>query len=77
MESYPVVPLFSGLFYNCGYRYLFCLYLKVIDHPTLLKKLKYQDYIFCFVWTVFSGFLLATKENSQNIFQMNYNQWGI
>jgi hypothetical protein len=66
-------------FYNCGYRYLFCTkgsrsYIDSI--PTFVEKIKISDYIlFCLdcLWL----FLLATKENSQNIFSNELQSNGV
>jgi hypothetical protein len=76
-ESYPVVPFRT--FIIAGIVTYFVLKVREVILTAsllLLKKLKYRDYIlFCLdcLWL----FLLATKENSQNIFSNELQSNGV
>jgi phosphoglycerol transferase MdoB-like AlkP superfamily enzyme len=81
MESYPVVPLFSGLFIIAGTVTYFILkksrnYIDSI--PTFIEKIKISGLYFAlFALSVLAIPSLATKENSQNIFSNELQSNGI
>jgi phosphoglycerol transferase MdoB-like AlkP superfamily enzyme len=72
MESYPVIPLFSGLFLIAGIATYFIVkrtrnYIDEI--PTFPEKLKISViYLALFVAALYAVPSLAKKENSQNVF---------
>jgi phosphoglycerol transferase MdoB-like AlkP superfamily enzyme len=81
MESYPVVPLFSGLFIIAGTVTYFILkesrsYIDSI--PTFVEKIKISGiYFVLFGLSLLAIPFLATKENSQNIFSNELQSNGI
>jgi phosphoglycerol transferase MdoB-like AlkP superfamily enzyme len=81
MESYPVVPLFSGLFLIAGCVTYFILkgtrnYIESI--PTFVEKIKISGIYFVLFGLSFLAIpFLATKENSQNIFSNELQANGI
>lgn len=81
MESYPVVPLFSGLFIIAGIVTYFILkesrsYIDSI--PTFVEKIKISGiYFVLFGLSLLAIPFLATKENSQNIFSNELQSNGI
>jgi phosphoglycerol transferase MdoB-like AlkP superfamily enzyme len=81
MESYPVVPLFSGLFIIAGTVTYFILKKtrSYIDRiPTFVEKIKISGLYFAlFALSVLAIPSLATKENSPNIFSNELQSNGI
>ncbi|NGY36993.1 sulfatase-like hydrolase/transferase [Flavobacterium sp. XN-5] len=81
MESYPVIPLFSGLFIIAGIVTYFILkgsrsYIESI--PTFVEKIKISGiYFVLFGLSLLAIPFLATKENSQNIFSNELQSNGI
>tara|TARA_R110000868_G_scaffold40008_4_gene138768 strand:+ start:16495 stop:18591 length:2097 start_codon:yes stop_codon:yes gene_type:complete len=81
MESYPVIPLFSGLFLIAGIVTYFIVgksksYIDSI--PTFVEKVKISGlYIILFISSLFVIPSLATEENSQNIFANELQANGI
>ena len=72
MESYPVIPLFSGLFIIAGFVSFFIIRkskVYVQDIPTFVEKLKISViYFVLFALSLFAVPKLAQLENSQNTF---------
>jgi len=81
MESYPVIPLFSGLFIIAGIVTYFILKgsRSYIDNiPTFVEKIKISGiYLVLFGLSLLAIPFLATKENSQNIFSNELQSNGI
>ncbi|WP_369753769.1 sulfatase-like hydrolase/transferase [Flavobacterium sp. WC2409] len=81
MESYPVIPLFSGLFLIAGIVTYFIVgkSKSYIDNiPTFVEKIKISGlYLVLFVSSLFVIPSLATEENSQNIFANELQANGI
>ncbi|TRX35711.1 sulfatase-like hydrolase/transferase [Flavobacterium sp. ZT3R18] len=81
MESYPVIPLFSGLFLIAGIVTYFIVkrtrnYIDAI--PTFTNKLKLSGiYLTLFGISVLAIPFLAKKENSQNVFANELQANGI
>jgi phosphoglycerol transferase MdoB-like AlkP superfamily enzyme len=81
MESYPVVPLFTGLFIIAGIVTYFIvgrskLYIDSI--PTFVEKVKISGlYFVLFGFSLLAIPALATNENSQNIFSNELQANGI
>ena len=81
MESYPVIPLFSGLFIIAGTVTYFILkrsrnYIDSI--PTFIEKIKISGLYFAlFAFSLLAIPSLATKENSENIFSNELQSNGI
>jgi phosphoglycerol transferase MdoB-like AlkP superfamily enzyme len=81
MESYPVVPLFSGLFIIAGLVTYFIFkasrtYLNSI--PTFVEKIKISGlYFVLFILSLLAIPYLASKENSQNIFSNELQSNGV
>jgi len=81
MQSYPVVPLFSGLFIISGIITYFIVkksknYIENI--PTLAEKIKISGVFFSLFLLSFIAIpLLSSKENSQNIFANELQANGI
>ena len=81
MQSYPVIPLFSGLFLVAGLVTYFIVkrsknYIEMI--PTFTEKIKISGiYLVLFGLSLLSIPFLATKENSQNIFSNELQANGI
>ncbi|WP_367769776.1 sulfatase-like hydrolase/transferase [Flavobacterium sp. WC2421] len=81
MESYPVIPLFSGLFLIAGIVTYFIVgkSKNYIDNiPTFVEKIKISGlYLVLFVSSLFVIPSLANQENSQNIFANELQANGI
>jgi len=81
MQSYPVIPLFSGLFLIAGIVTYFILkgtrnYVESI--PTFVEKIKISAlYFVLFGFSLFAIPSLANKENSQNIFSNELQANGV
>jgi phosphoglycerol transferase MdoB-like AlkP superfamily enzyme len=81
MESYPVVPLFTGLFIIAGVVTYFIVgkskyYVDSI--PTFIQKVQISGlYFVLFGFSLFAIPALATNENSQNIFSNELQANGI
>ncbi|MBE0390848.1 LTA synthase family protein [Flavobacterium sp. PL002] len=81
MESYPVIPLFSGLFLIAGIASYFVIqkskaYLQNI--PSFVEKLKISGiYFVLFAFSLFAVPKLAQLENSQNTFTNELQANGI
>lgn len=81
MQSYPVIPLFSGLFVIAGIVTYFILkgtknYIESI--PTFVEKIKISGlYLVLFGFSLFAIPSLATQENSQNIFSNELQANGV
>src|SRR3970040_2121618 len=81
MQSYPVIPLFSGLFLIAGIVTYFILkgtrnYVESI--PTFVEKIKISAlYFVLFGFSLFGIPSLANKENSQNIFSNELQANGV
>ena len=72
MESYPVIPLFSGLFLIAGIVTYFIVKRSknyIVNIPTFAEKIKISVLYFAlFAFSLVAVPALATAENSQNIF---------
>ena len=81
MQSYPVIPLFSGLFIVSGIiTYFFVKKSKnyIENIPTLVEKIKISGVYFgLFFISLLAIPFLSTKENSQNIFTNELQANGI
>ncbi|WP_413998393.1 LTA synthase family protein [Flavobacterium sp. W1B] len=81
MESYPVIPLFTGLFIIAGIATYYIVkgsrsYIDSI--PTFVEKIKISGiYLVLFALSLFAIPFLASKENSQNIFSNELQANGI
>ena len=81
MQSYPVIPLFSGLFIVAAMVTYFIVkrskhFIEMI--PTFTEKIKISGiYLLLFGLSLLSIPLLSTKENSQNIFSNELQANGI
>ena len=81
MESYPVIPIFSGLFIIAGLVTYFIVkkskvYIESI--PTFIEKLKISGiYMVLFALSLFAIPALASRENAQNIFANELQANGI
>lgn len=81
MESYPVIPIFSGLFIVAGLVTYFIvkkskIYIESI--PTFVEKIKISGtYIVLIALSLFAIPALAVKENAQNIFANELQANGI
>ncbi len=81
MQSYPVIPLFSGLYLTAGFvTYFIVKYSKnyIEDIPTLSEKIKISVVYFgLFGASLIAIPLLSNKENSDNIFANELQANGI
>ncbi|PWA05878.1 LTA synthase family protein [Flavobacterium psychrotolerans] len=81
MQSYPVIPLFSGLFLAAGLiTFLIVKRSKnyIENIPTLAEKIKISGIFLSLLFLSFFAIpLLSTKENSQNIFANELQSNGI
>jgi phosphoglycerol transferase MdoB-like AlkP superfamily enzyme len=81
MQSYPVIPLFSGLFIIAALVTYFIVkrskhFIEMI--PTFAEKIKISGiYLLLFAFSLLSIPFLSTKENSQNIFSNELQANGI